>query len=174
LQPFLTEAPYEVFRQLGIKDKKQQEWDQVYKFGIIPAGTKVEKGNPLFPRLDVKIEVEAIKNMMQKTSAPKKEKKEAKETSSDEISFDEFMKIDMRVAEIVKAEKVKKAYTLLKLKLELGKDKRHVVSGSAKYYQHEDLVGRQVRCLSNLIPVKPRGELPEGMVLAGEDEEGTP
>src|SRR5699024_4082743 len=64
LQPFLTEAPYEVFRQLGIKDKKQQEWDQVYKFGIIPAGTKVEKGNPLFPRLDVKIEVEAIKNMM--------------------------------------------------------------------------------------------------------------
>src|SRR5699024_8512549 len=106
IQPFLTEAQYEVFRQLGIKDKKQQEWDRVYKFGIIPAGTKVEKGNPLSPRLDVKIEVEAIKNMMQKTSAPKKEKKEAKETSSDEISFDEFMKIDMRVAEIVKAEKV--------------------------------------------------------------------
>ncbi|HLR51955.1 MAG TPA: methionine--tRNA ligase [Candidatus Avamphibacillus sp.] len=172
LQPFLTEAPYEVFRQLGIKDKKQQEWDQVYKFGIIPAGTKVEKGNPLFPRLDVKIEVEAIKNMMQKTSAPKKEKKEAKETSSDEISFDEFMKIDMRVAEIVKAEKVKKADKLLKLQLDLGKEKRQVVSGIAKYYQPEELVGRKVICVTNLKPVKLRGEMSEGMVLAGEDEEG--
>src|SRR5699024_6362418 len=110
LQPFLTEAPHEVFKQLGIKEEKQKEWDYVYQLGVIEAGTKVEKGKPLFPRLDVKKEVEAIKNMMQKTSTPKKEKKEAaKEISSNEVSFDEFMKIDMRVAEVVKAEKVKKA-----------------------------------------------------------------
>lgn len=171
LQPFLTESPKEVFRQLGLQDKNHSDWDQASQIGVVEAGTKVEKGKPLFPRLDVKKEVQAIKDMMRSTGEPETEEEE--NTSNDnEITFDEFMKIDMRVAEVLKAEKIKKADKLLKLQLDLGKEKRQVVSGIAQYYNPEELVGKKVICVTNLKPVKLRGEMSEGMILAGEDKNG--
>jgi len=170
LQPFLTETPEEIFNQLNITDSALHGWDSLYADDGIKPGTVVQKGEPIFPRLDVDEEVAAIKKMMQK---PAEKKETTQETEQkEEITYDEFMKLDMRVAEIVQAEKVKKADKLLKLQLDLGSEKRQIVSGIAAHYQPEALVGKKVICVTNLKPVKLRGELSEGMVLSGEDEEG--
>lgn len=174
LQPFLTESPSEIFKQLGIDDESQKEWDSVYYPGQIKAGTRVQKGDPIFPRLEVEKEVQVIKDMM------KKPEQEAQATSDvqqeqeekEPIAYDDFMKVDMRVAEVLKAEKMKKTDKLIKMQLDIGNEKRQVISGIAEHYQPEELVGKKVICVTNLKPVKLRGEMSEGMVLSGEDESG--
>lgn len=175
LQPFLTNAPKQIIEQLGLSEELLA-WDTLEAFGAIGEGTKViEKGVPIFPRLDVEVEVAYIKEQMQKSvQTPKQEEKkeEKKEEPKEEISFDDFMKVSLRVAEVIEAAPVKKADKLLKLQLDLGTEKRQVVSGIAKYYQPEELVGKKVICVTNLAPVKLRGELSEGMILAGSDDEG--
>lgn len=173
LQPFLTESPTEIFRQLNITEEALKEWDSVYTEGQIKAGTRVQKGDPIFPRLEVEKEVQIIKQMMQKPPVQEEKKPVKEESGSKElIEFDDFMKVDMRVAEIIQADKVKKADKLLKLQLDVGTEKRQVVSGIAKYYEPEDIIGKKVICITNLKPVKLRGEMSEGMILCGEDADG--
>ncbi len=172
LQPFLTEAPKEIFRQLGVTDSSLQEWDSIYALGKIEVGTKVEKGDPIFPRLDVEKEVQVIKEMMQGPDVIQPEKPAADEAKKEEVVYDDFMKLDLRVAEVLSAEKMKKADKLLKLKLDLGSETRQVISGIAEYYTPEELVGKQVIVVANLKPVKLRGEMSEGMILSGEDADG--
>jgi methionyl-tRNA synthetase len=172
LQPFLTQTPKEIFQQLNVSGEEFTSWDSLKSFGIIPEGTKVEKGNPIFPRLDLNEEVDFIKTKMQGGSAPVEEKEEetpaaVEKPDSEEIAIDDFMKVDLRVAEILEAEPVKKADKLLKLQLDLGYEKRQVVSGIAQHYKPEELVGRKVICVTNLKPVTLRGERSEGMILAG-------
>lgn len=167
LQPFLTRTPKEIFKQLGITDETLQTWESLEQFGMISSGTKVEKGQPIFPRLEIEEEVAFIKTKMQGDSAPVEEKKEEKPEELPEISIDDFMKVDLRVAEVIACEPVKKADKLLKLQLDLGYEKRQVVSGIAQYYKPEEMVGRKVICITNLKPVKLRGELSQGMILAG-------
>ncbi|MEH7108286.1 methionine--tRNA ligase [Bacillus sp. JJ1764] len=169
LKPFLTKTPGGIFDQLGIQDENLKTWESLEIFGAISNGTKVEKAAPLFPRLEIAEEVEFIKTKMQggTKETPVEEKKEEKPETIEEISIDDFMKIDLRVAEVIQAEPVKKADKLLKLQLDLGYEKRQVVSGIAQYYKPEELVGRKVICITNLKPVKLRGELSQGMILAG-------
>jgi len=172
LQPFLTRTPEGIFSQLGVKDDSLKAWDSLNTFGVIPSGTKVEKAAPLFPRLEIEEEVAFIKTKMQggtSASAVEEEKAEKPEELP-EINIDDFMKIDLRVAEVVECEPVKKADKLLKLQLDLGYEKRQVVSGIAQYYKPEELVGRKVICITNLKPVKLRGELSQGMILAGSQD----
>ncbi|MER2058893.1 MAG: methionine--tRNA ligase [Niallia sp.] len=165
LKPFLTRTPDMIFKQLNIQDASLHTWDSLERFGVIPAGTVVEKGNPIFPRLDIQEEVEFIKGEMK--GPQKEEEKKSEVPEVDEITIDDFMKVDLRVAQVLEAEPVKKADKLLKLQLDLGYEKRQVVSGIAKYYSPEELVGRKVICVTNLKPVKLRGELSQGMILAG-------
>ncbi|GAB3054438.1 methionine--tRNA ligase [Virgibacillus ainsalahensis] len=173
LRPFLTEAPTEIFRQLNVTDETLKEWDSIYTAGKIKIGTRVQKGDPIFPRLDVEKEIETIKAMMKKpVQEEKKPAKKEKTEQKDQIEFDAFMKLDMRVAEVVQAEAVKKADKLIKLQVDLGTQKRQIVSGIAEHYKPEDLVGKKVICVTNLKPVKLRGEMSEGMILSGEDENG--
>ncbi|WP_042354619.1 methionine--tRNA ligase [Bacillus rubiinfantis] len=167
LKPFLTRTPGGIFKQLGIYDESLQSWESLKTFGAIPTGTKVEKDAPLFPRLEIAEEVEFIKAKMQGGGTVETPKAEEKPEELPEIAIDEFMKIDLRVAEVIEAEPVKKADKLLKLQLDLGYEKRQVVSGIAQYYKPEELVGRKVICITNLKPVKLRGELSQGMILAG-------
>ena len=173
LQPFLTQTPKEIFSQLGVEAKNLTTWDSMDEFGVIPAGVAVKKGNPIFPRLDLEEEVSYIKMKMQGT-APKPEEKKEESTapleSVEEISIGDFMKVDLRVAEVIEAEPVKKADKLLKLQLDLGYEKRQVVSGIAQYYKPEELVGQRVICVTNLKPVKLKGELSQGMILAGSQD----
>src|SRR5699024_7055627 len=172
LQPFLTEPPVEIFRQIGIDDDALKTWDCVRENGMIEAGTRVQRGKPIFPRLDINKEVEAIKAMMQKPAPEMKQTQENVPEQKEEMAFEESMKLDMRVAEVLKAEKMKSADKLLKLQLDVGIDKRQVVSGIAEYYKPEELVGKKVICVTNLKPVKLRGEKSEGMILCGEDADG--
>jgi methionyl-tRNA synthetase len=174
IQPFMTETPAKIWSQLGLADKSLTEWNSLKEFGAIPAKTKVEKGDPIFPRLETEVEVEFIKNSMGGSSAPVAEEPKKEEVpASDEkpeITIDDFMKVDLRVATVLEAEPVKKADKLLKLQLDLGYEKRQVVSGIAQYYKPEDLVGQKVICVTNLKPVKLRGELSQGMILAGSSD----
>ncbi|MCY8615069.1 methionine--tRNA ligase [Bacillus haynesii] len=169
LQPFLTQTPEKIFAQLGITDAALKTWDSIKSFGQLTF-VNVQKGEPLFPRLEAEDEVAYIKSKMQGT-APKEEPKQEEKAPErlPEITIDDFMSTELRVAEVLRAEPVKKADRLLKLQLDLGFEKRQVVSGIAKHYKPEELVGRKVICVTNLKPVKLRGELSQGMILAGED-----
>ncbi|WP_429713377.1 methionine--tRNA ligase [Bacillus rhizoplanae] len=168
LMPFLTETPGKIFEQIGITDEEYKTWNSLSTIGCIPTGTKVAKGQPIFPRLEVEVEVEYIKEQM-KGAAPKVEEKKEAEPKVEEITIDDFFKVDLRVAEVLDAEPVKKADKLLKIQLDLGTEKRQVVSGIAKFYSPEELKGKKVICVTNLKPVKLRGELSQGMILAGEE-----
>jgi methionyl-tRNA synthetase len=174
LQPFLTRTPKNIFEQLNLHDETLQTWESLESFGAIPEGTEiVKKGEPIFPRLDLQEEVDYIKEKMQGSKPVEEEKTEDHNPEeSDEITIDDFMKVELKVAEVINAEPVKKADKLLKIQLDLGYEKRQVVSGIAKHYQPEELIGKKVICVTNLKPVKLRGELSQGMILAGE-EKGT-
>ncbi|WP_026673694.1 methionine--tRNA ligase [Alkalihalobacterium bogoriense] len=169
IQPFMTEAPAKMWEQLGL-DPAAQTWDTLKTFGFIKGGTTVKKGEPIFPRLDAKEEIAYIVDKMGSTvKTEEKVKQEAVEEVEQipEITIDDFMSVDLRVAEVIHAEPVKKANKLLKIQLDLGFEKRQVVSGIAKYYKPEDLIGKKVICVTNLKPIKLRGELSQGMILAG-------
>ncbi|PAY11385.1 methionine--tRNA ligase [Bacillus sp. 7705b] len=170
LQPFLTKTPVKMFEQLGITADALKAWDSITAFGQLK-DTKVQKGEPLFPRLEAEEEIAYIKGKMQGSAPAKEEKKEEEPQEVDrlpEITIDQFMNVELRVAEVIEAEPVKKADRLLKLQLDLGFEKRQVVSGIAKHYKPEQLIGTKLVCVTNLKPVKLRGELSQGMILAGE------
>ncbi|WP_347940966.1 methionine--tRNA ligase [Peribacillus simplex] len=170
LKPFLTQTPEKIFAQLSIKDDVLKSWDSLAEFGQIPAETKVLKGEPIFPRLDMEEEVLYIKDQMQGGAPKAEEKVEETIPEVDEITIDDFTKVELRVAQVMEVEPVKKADKLLKLQLDLGYEKRQVVSGIAQHYKPEDLVGKKVICVTNLKPVKLRGELSQGMILAGSQD----
>ncbi|SEB19975.1 methionyl-tRNA synthetase [Thalassobacillus cyri] len=169
LQPFLTQTPEKIFKQLGIEQEELKEWNSLSQIGMLPEGTKVQKDDPIFPRLDAEVEIQTIKEMMKK---PEPDKPEPKKEEQQEVTIDDFMKLDFRVAEVTQVDKMEKADKLLRIQLDLGYEKRQVVSGIAEHYKPEELVGKKVICITNLKPVKLRGELSQGMILAGEDESG--
>lgn len=185
LQPFMTQTPQKIWNQLGIINSEITVWNSVKQFGLLPAGSKLIKGDPLFPRLEVELEVEYISASMGggTTTIVANENNTVIESSitaeklpnepiavdsriTEEISIDDFFKVELRVAQVIAAETIKKADKLLKLQLDLGYERRQVVSGIAKYYTPEQMVGRKVICVTNLKPVKLRGELSQGMILA--------
>ncbi|MBH5318089.1 methionine--tRNA ligase [Paenibacillus sp. GSMTC-2017] len=180
LQPFLTHSPRVMWQQLGLTEGELTSWDSMRAFGSLQGGTKVDKGTPLFPRLEMEEEVAFIAASMSGGSAPKAEQADSSASaegttdktsapaveSKEEIAIDDFAKVELRVAQVLSAEPVAKADKLLKLQLDLGFEKRQVVSGIAKFYKPEDLVGKKVICVTNLKPVKLRGEMSQGMILA--------
>jgi methionyl-tRNA synthetase len=182
IQPFLTRAPKEMWRQLGIEQGPLTEWETVRTFGTLPAGTRVVKGDPLFPRLDIEAEVQYIASAITgkpAASDPQAEDSPAKDEAAGgeskaaegkpEIAIDDFAKVELRVAQVIAAEPVKGADKLLKLQLDLGTERRQVVSGIAPHYKPEELIGRKLVCVTNLKPVKLRGELSQGMILAASE-----
>lgn len=174
LQPFMTTAPKQIAEQLGLSNELLA-WDSISTFGnIIPANTKVvEKGVPIFPRLDAEVEIEYIREQMQASvKTPQEETKKEASIAPDvpEITIDDFMKVDLRVATVTACEPVPKANKLLKLQVDLGYEQRQVVSGIAEHYKPEELIGQKVIVVANLKPVKLRGELSQGMILAGSHE----
>ncbi|MFG3435544.1 methionine--tRNA ligase [Lysinibacillus fusiformis] len=177
LQPFMTTTPKRMMEQLGLDDKFLA-WDTIETFGnTIPANIKVvEKGIPIFPRLENEVEIAYIREEMRGSVKTSQEEEVKSETKSDgnpeipEITIDDFMKIDLRVATVTACETVPKADKLLKLQVDLGYEQRQVVSGIAKFYSPDELVGQKVIVVANLKPVKLRGELSQGMILAGEKD----
>ncbi|TLQ03595.1 methionine--tRNA ligase [Pediococcus stilesii] len=179
IQPMMTQSPAKIFEQLGL-DPKGLELNNL-KFGMIPASTKVvEKGTPIFPRLDVDKEVEFLKNKMTK-SDKKKGRAAMAETSKSqpvetdgkkEIRIEAFDKVELRVASVLEVGPVEGADKLLKFKLDAGDDQpRQILSGIAKYYPDPSvLVGKKVVIVANLKPRKMRGEMSQGMILSTEND----
>lgn len=170
LQPFMTESPKKIMEQLGLEESLLA-WDTLGDFNTIPKNTKViEKGVPIFPRLDNEVEIQYIKDQMAVTAPKEAEQPAVKEVvaeESSEITIDTFNEIDLRIATVIACEKMPKADKLLKLQVDLGYDQRQVVSGIAEHYKPEELVGQKVIVVANLKPVKLRGEWSQGMILAG-------
>ncbi|MGR6561445.1 methionine--tRNA ligase [Pediococcus pentosaceus] len=182
IQPMMTQSPAKIFAQLGL-DVNQLEL-QGLKFGEIPANTKVvEKGTPIFPRLDVEKEVEFLKNQMTQSDKKKgraamaeanQKKAEAVVTDQKkEIRIEAFDKVELRVAEVLEAGPVKGADKLLKFKLDAGDEEpRQILSGIAQSYPDPSvLVGKKVVIVANLKPRKMRGEMSQGMILSTEHDD---
>ena len=171
LQPFLTNAPKQIAEQLGLSADSLL-WDSLLDSSTIAVGTKVvEKGVPIFPRLEVEPEVAYIQEQMRGTVSAESEIKVVEEVPDvPEITIDDFLKVDLRVATVIACEAIPKADKLLKLQVDLGYEQRQVVSGIAKHYSPEELVGQKVIVVANLKPVKLRGEMSQGMILAGEKD----
>ncbi|SDO28684.1 methionyl-tRNA synthetase [Psychrobacillus sp. OK028] len=169
-QPFMTNSPKQIAEQLGFTEDYLQ-WNHLGSFTVIKDGTAVIKtGVPIFPRLDVDIEVAYIREQMQGSVQTPQEDEKEEEPQAEEISIDDFFKVDLRVATVLSCEAVPKADKLLKLQLDMGYEKRQVISGIAQYYKPEDVIGKKVIVVANLKPVKLRGELSQGMILAGEKD----
>ena len=134
-------------------------------------GHKISTSDHLFTRIDDTVIAKQIEKLEQ-SAVSEVQQEVATEPIKDEIQFDDFMKMDIRVAEIVAAQKVPKADKLLQLELSLGSEKRTVVSGIAQHYSPDDIIGQKVSLLANLAPRKLRGVLSQGMILMAEDANG--
>lgn len=167
LRPFLTQALYKVFEQLNIERGVLDTFESLDAYGKIGTLKVTESPSPIFPRLDTAQEVEFIKGTM---TPPAPEQKEERPELKPEITIDTFNEVELRAATIIDADYVKKANKLLKIQVDLGFEERQIVSGIAKFYKPEDIIGKKVVVVTNLKPVELRGEKSEGMILSAEKE----
>lgn len=156
--PVLPQKCERIKELLGLSDG---DWGpslaEAKKWGLLQSGTKIGTPESLFPRLEKKVEAERTRPIM------------TQQKSTDEMSFEEFCKMDLRVAEVKEAEKVKGADKLLKLKIDIGSEERQIVAGIAEQYTPEEMVGKKIVVVTNLKPAKIRGVESKGMLLAAKD-----
>ncbi|NLL20196.1 MAG: methionine--tRNA ligase [Firmicutes bacterium] len=178
LLPFMPRTPERIWSQLGIRSMGNLHvWKSLQEWGQLKPGIKAQRMDDLFPRLDLEQELKYLLER-ENDKAVKEGKKERdtveekEEKKVDLISIDDFARVDIRVAEILSAEPVPKTDKLLKLILNIGEEERQVVAGIALHYSSEELIGKKVLFVSNLKPVKLRGLLSEGMILAATSPEG--
>ncbi|EJD76957.1 methionine--tRNA ligase [Staphylococcus epidermidis] len=167
LQPFLTHAPREIFKQLNINNPDLHQLNSLQQYGMLSEViTVTEKPTPIFPRLDTEAEIAYIKESMQ----PPKSIKQSDEPGKEQIDIKDFDKVEIKAATIIDAENVKKSEKLLKIKVELDNEQRQIVSGIAKFYRPEDIIGKKVAVVTNLKPAKLMGQKSEGMILSAEKD----
>ncbi len=183
IEPAMPETPSKCFSQLGITEGELTKWDSVHSFGLTPEGIRVAKGDAVFPRIDVKKELLDIEKTVaeKKEKAEKAEKAERKaEKKSDkksdknadddkaekEITIDDFSKVELKVGLVLECKKVENSDKLLVSQVRIGDEVRQIVSGIAKWYSPDEMVGKKVVVVTNLKAVKLRGVLSQGMLLA--------
>ena len=178
LTPIMPNTPAKVFAQLGIADQSELHTWESLTYGGIKAGTEIHRGEPIFPRLEVEKEDAPKEEKKEKKNKEKQQKKQEKETVKEEkkesegvITIDDFNKVELRVGTILAAEKVENADKLLKFNVKIGEEERTIVSGIAKYYAPEDLIGKNVVVVANLKPVKLRGIESCGMLLCAKKDD---
>ncbi len=179
IAPFIPSTSPKIFTQLGLAVPEEFLLAEAV-WGGIADGTKVQKGEPLYPRIEVTEDGATIiggkrfEHKPEAVTAPEAEAKPAAkaEEIKPEISIDDFGKLDLRVAEIIAAERVPKTDKLMKLQVKIGEEERTIVSGIAQYYEAEQLIGRNVIVIANLKPAKLRGIESRGMLLAASDGNG--
>ena len=176
LESFMPETTEKILAQLNAPKRTYEELDT---FGLYPAGNKVtEKPEILFARLDIKEVMEKVEAMKKEeaekvgTAEEKKEEPVIEIEAKPEITFDDFMKMQFQVGEIIACEEVKKSKKLLCSQVKIGNQVKQIVSGIKSNYKPEDMVGKKVMVLVNLKPAKLAGVLSEGMLLCAEDENG--
>lgn len=159
ISPLLHHTAGRIFAQLNTPEELKK-YESAMKFGLTPENIKIEKGEILFPRLDV--EKEAI--IMSEMFAPKEEIKEIE--FKEEITIDDFDKLDLRVGKVIEAKKHPEADRLLVFTIQSGNHTRQIISGIAKFYNPEDLIGKNIVYVANLKPRKLRGLVSHGMILS--------
>ena len=176
LESFMPETTEKILAQLNAQKRTYEELDT---FGLYPSGNKVtEKPEILFARLDVKEVLERVEEMRAKEAAkdaPEEAKDEAPVIdieAKEEVTFDDFMKMQFQVGEIIACEEVKKSKKLLCSQVKIGNQVKQIVSGIKAHYKPEDMVGKKVMVLVNLKPAKLAGILSEGMILCAEGLDG--
>lgn len=166
LKPYMIETPDKIFSQICV-NKDIQTWDSAKKFGLLENGTKISKKDNLFPRIEIKKEkekVESVENNNVTNNDIVKNKEE------NYITINELEKVELKVGQILEVKRIEKADKLYKLTVDLGTEKRTIVSGLVKYYTPEQLLNKQVVVVANLKPVKLRGVESQGMLLAAGDD----
>ena len=180
LTPYMPDSAEKIREQIGA-DASIYNWETAGGYGSLPQTVTVHKGAALFPRIDMNKELAFLEERMdkQKKAAEKAAKKAEKAAKKDEkklegvmIGIDDFAKVELKTAKILSCEPVKKSDKLLCLQVELGEEKRQIVSGIAEYYKPEDMVGKTVIVVSNLKPAKLRGVESQGMILAADTPDG--
>ncbi|MFP4198088.1 MAG: methionine--tRNA ligase [Halanaerobium sp.] len=174
LKPFLTEAPLKMGEQLGqLEAVKNADWEAA-NWGALETGVKVYNGEPMFPRIDLEEYFEKVEARKEDLEAEKSEEENDLDLVDikDRITFEEFMDADIRVAEILEAEKIEGSNKLLKLKVDIGLEERQLVAGIAKKFSAEEIIGRKILIVANLEPATIFGVKSEGMILAASDPEG--
>lgn len=169
LKPFLTKTPSLILKSLGQNDVAEFEGNVT--FGALQTNVKTEKGEILFPRIDIAKELDLLEEYA-KSIAPKAEKPKKVIEKKEEIDIDQFAKVQLLTAKVIACEKVEKSDKLLKLRLSTAGGERTVVSGIAKHYTAEEMVGKCVVLVANLKKATLRGIDSEGMILCAEDENG--
>lgn len=175
LEPFMPETTDKILAQLNAAKREFADLD---KFGLYPDGNKViEKPHILFARLDAKEVIPKVKEIMEaqaNANAPKETSKEEKAEEKEYITIDDFCKVEMKIGEILACEKVPESNKLLKSTVKIGAETRTILSGIAKFYSAEEMVGKKVVVVTNLAPRKMlKGKYTsEGMIVAAEDEKG--
>lgn len=169
LKPFLTQAPAQILRSLSYDENAGLE---SAVFGGLQAGAKIEKLPPIFPRIDIKKELKEVEQLVLSLKKAQKQEGE-KEQKIAQISIEDFAKTQLQIGEIIACERVAKSEKLLHETVKVGGEIRSVVSGIAKYYTPEEMVGKKVVLVTNLKPVKLCGVLSEGMILCAENADGT-
>lgn len=170
LFPYMPSTMPKVWEQIGISPENAN-YDNAGKWNVLPSDITVQKGEVLFPRIDVAKEIEELNELI-RANAPKTEKPADIPELSPEIAIEDFQKIDLRVAKVISCEKVKKSKKLLCLQLDDGMGGRQVVSGIAEYYKPDELTGKKVQIVANLRPVKLCGVESNGMICASDTPEG--
>lgn len=176
--PFIPASAENMWHQLGLENFEANQIDAAKVWGKLPIGTAVRKGNPVFPRFEMPSDLEEVVPAKEDKKVETTPLKEAAEgvveipPIKEAIEYDDFAKLDIRIAKVLECEKVKKSKKLLKFKLDLGIEERTVVSGIAEYYEPEQLLGKQVIYLANLSPKKIMGIESSGMILSASDGAG--
>lgn len=161
IYPFMHTTSGEIRKQLGLW-YSEVEWEDAFKFEMMQ-GEKVKKGNPIFPRLDIEKELEELEALNEQEGNIPLDLK-------DEIVYDDFDKLDLRVGTILSCEKHPKADKLLVFQVKLGTETRQIISGVAQHYSPEETVGQKVVVVANLKPRKLRGMESKGMILFADNE----
>ena len=173
LSAFMPTTMPKALEQIGACEKCAS-YENASRFGALPLDVTVKKGEALFPRIDVEKEIEELNAIIKNNDGESEEVKEIREELANvaQIGIDDFAKCDIRVGEVKACEKVKKSKKLLQFSIFDGADERTIVSGIAKYYKPEDLVGKKLLFVSNLKPVKLCGIESHGMILSAVHGEG--
>ncbi len=173
LSNFMPTTMPKVWEQIGAAES-DITYENAGKFGVLPADVTVHRGEIIFPRIDVDKEIEELNKIIGSNAEPEKKADDGFEPApiADEITIDDFAKVDLRVALVKDCEKVKKSKKLLCLQLDDGFGGRQVVSGIAAWYKPEDLIGKKVVIVANLKPVKLCGVESNGMICAADTPDG--
>ena len=173
LSNFMPTTMPKVWEQIGAAES-DITYENAGKFGVLPADVTVHRGEIIFPRIDVDKEIEELNKIIGSNAEPEEKGDDGFEPApiADEITIDDFAKVDLRVALVKDCEKVKKSKKLLCLQLDDGFGGRQVVSGIAAWYKPEDLIGKKVVIVANLKPVKLCGVESNGMICAADTPDG--